>query len=192
MASLLLVLLSAALVSLVVLTSAPAWRPFVGAQQIYAGARGVAASALVILPTTALGGWSLQRYVLHPFGLDYLRTLVFVAVLLIVVYIVELMMRRRGQLIPARPGFVLLLTTNGAAFGVALLAQTRMRTLLDAAFFSIAAAVGFGVLLLALASIHERLRGADAPTAFREAPLALVTAGLIALGFMGFTGLVQE
>jgi electron transport complex protein RnfA len=105
---------------------------------------------------------------------------------------VELGLRRDGRLIPQRPGFALLMVTNSAALGVALLVDTRMRTFIDAVLFSIAAATAFGFLLLAFAALQERLQHAAVPKVFRDAPLALVTAGIMALAFMGFTGFIQE
>jgi electron transport complex protein RnfA len=168
MSSLLLILLSAVLATLVMLTNAPAQQPFAGERTLYARMRAVAAASLIVIPATAILGWAAVRVLLRPLGFEYLETLVLVALTL-------------G-----------LLTSNAAALGVALLAAARMRTLLDAILFAFVAAGGFIMLLLAFASMHERLRGADAPPAFRDAPLALVTAGLIALGLMGFTGIVQE
>lgn len=191
MSSLLLILLSAALVSAVVLMSAPQWRPFVGVDSMYAGARGVATASLAIIPAATLIDWALARYILQPLGAEHVRTLAFAAVLLIVVYAAERLLNRASDLMPQRPGFVLLLAANGAAFGAALVAQNEMRSVFDALLLALASAAGFGLLLLALAAMLERLRAADAPAPFREAPLALVTAGLMALGFMGFTGLVQ-
>ena len=191
MSSLLLILLSAALASIIALTGAARWRPFSGAD-VYRGALALAVAALLVIPATTLVSWILDALVLGPSGLTYLRTLTFVAVLIIVVSAVELGMRRRLPLPPQQPGFMLVLTANGVALGAALLAQTRLRSLFDAIAFSVGAALAFALLLLALASLYDRMRGADAPQPFRNAPLALITTGLIALGFMGFVGLVAE
>ena len=192
MSSLLLILLSAVLVSIAALTSAPAWRPFVGVADTYSGARAMALTALLIIPVVTALCWLTATFVLTRWDLQYLRTFAFVAILVIVVSAAELGLRRFTQIEPQRPGFALLMTANAAALGAALLAQIRLRSAFDALLLSIAAAAALGVLLLAFASLHERLQGADAPRPFREAPLALVTAGLVALGFMGLTGLVQE
>ncbi len=129
---------------------------------------------------------------LEPTGLGYLRTLAFVAVILGVVPLVEWSFRRDGRLRPQRPGFALLMTTNSAVLGVALMTDIRMQTFVDATLFAIAIAAALGFLLLAFAALHERLQHADVPTVFRDAPLALVTAGIMALAFMGFTGFIQE
>ena len=82
--------------------------------------------------------------------------------------------------------------TNSAVLGIALMVGIRMQNIVDAVLFSIAMAAALGFLLLAFAALHERLQHADVPTVFRDAPLALVTAGIMALAFMGFTGFIQE
>jgi electron transport complex protein RnfA len=192
MSSLLLVLLSAVLATLLVITSASRWRPFAGERDIYAQSRAFATASALVIGTTTVVGWALATYALQANGLAHLRTLTLAAVALAATYSVELALRRGSHWLPQQPGFALLMTTNAAALGVALLAATSMRTLFAAVAYAAVAAAAFAVLLLAFASMHERLRGADAPPAFREAPLALVTAGLIALGLMGFTGIVQE
>jgi electron transport complex protein RnfA len=117
---------------------------------------------------------------------------VFVAVILAIVPLVELMFRRDGRLRPQRPGFALLMMSNSAVLGVALMVGIRMQNIVDAVLFAIAMAAALGFLLLAFAALHERLQHADVPTVFRDAPLALVTAGIMALAFMGFTGFIQE
>jgi electron transport complex protein RnfA len=174
------------------MTSAPQWRPFAGEGDLYGQSRAFAAAAAIVILTTTVVGWALATYALQPGGLAHLRTLTLAAVALAATYGVELVLRRGSRWLPQQPGFALLMMTNAAALGVALLAAVGMRSLFAAALFAAVAAGAFAVLLLAFASMYERLRGADAPPAFREAPLALVTAGLIAVGLMGFTGIVQE
>ena len=192
MSSLLLILLSAVLVSIAVLTSAPQWRPFAGVTDTYGGARAMALTSLLIIPAVTVLCWLTATFMLVPWDLQYLRTLAFVSILLIVVSAAEFALRRFTTIEPQRPGFGLLMTTNAAALGAALLAQVRLRSSFEALLLSIGAAAALGLLLVAFASLHERLQSTDAPRPFRETPLALVTAGLIALGFMGLTGLLQE
>lgn len=192
MSSLLLILLSAALTTTMALMSAPQWRPFLGVSDVYANARAFAAPGAALIAFVGLVVWALAARVLQPLGLGYLRTLLFVAVLLTTVFTMESALRARTQLRPQRPGFPLLMTANGAALGVALIAQTRIRTFGGALLVCVGGALAFALLLLAFAALHDRLRAAAAPAVFREAPLALISAGLMALGFMGLTGLVQE
>jgi electron transport complex protein RnfA len=116
----------------------------------------------------------------------------FVGIVLAVVPCVELSMRRIAHRVPARPAFATLLAANSALLGVALVSQELAPTFIRALLLSFAAAGTFAFLLLAAATLHERLRYADVPAPFRDAPIALITTGLIALGFMGFMGLVPE
>jgi Na+-translocating ferredoxin:NAD+ oxidoreductase subunit A len=192
MSSLLLVLLSAVLVNLVAVTSGPPWRPFVAAAGTFAAARVLAIVSLVVVPLVASLGWLLSALVLEPLDAGYLRTLAFAAIVLTIVPLAEGGVRRHGGLLPQRPAFTLLMIANAAVLGVALIVAGRALTLFDALLFSLRASAAFAVLLLAFAAMYERLRNADIPAAFREAPLALITAGIAALAFMGFTGLVQE
>lgn len=192
MSALLLILLSAVLVNVMALTRMPAWRPFDAVTGTFQGAQALAAASLLAVPATAAVTWTISKTLLEPNDLGYLRTLAFVAVALAVVPLVELALRRDGRLQPRRPGFPLLLTTNATVLGVALLVDSRMQSFIDAVAFSIAAAAALGFLLLAFAAMHERLQHAAVPAVFRDAPLALVSAGIMALAFMGFTGLIQE
>lgn len=192
MSALLLILLSAVLVNVMALTRMPSWRPFEAITGTFAGARALSIAALITVPVVSAITWLLSALLLEPSGLGYLRTLAFVAVILAVVPLVELMFRRDGRLRPQRPGFALLMMTNAAVLGVALMVDMRMENIIDAVLFAIAMAAALGFLLLAFAALHERLQHADVPTVFRDAPLALVTAGIMALAFMGFTGFIQE
>jgi len=192
MAALLLVLLSSVLVTTVVLAHVPQWRPFVVPTDIFGGARVIAILCLAAVPAVALLGWVLVRLVLVPSHLDYLGTPGLVAVVLTVVPLVELAVRRRGTLLTQQPGFALVMSTNTALLGIALIADMRAATFGAAVLLAIAAAVALALLLLAFAALYERLQQADVPTVFREAPLALITAGIMALAFMGFSRLIQE
>lgn len=192
MSALLLILLSAVLVNVVALTHVPAWRPFETVTSTFKGAQALALASLIAIPVVSTVAWTISTLLLEPSELDYLRTLAFVVVALVIVPLVEFMLRRDGRVLPRRPGFTLLLTTNSAMLGVALMVDARMRNIFDAIGFSIFAAAALGFLLLAFAALHERLRHADVPSVFRDAPLALISAGIMALAFMGFTGLIQE
>ena len=192
MTALLMVLLSSVLVTTVVLAHLPQWRPFVAPTDVFGGARVIAMVCLVAVPLVALLGWLLARLVLAPWHLDYLRTPVLVAVVLIVVPLIDVALRRRGALLTQQPGFALVMTTNTALLGIALITLLRAATFGAAVLLAIGAALALAVLLLAFAALYERLQHADVPAVFREAPLALITAGIMALAFMGFSGLIQE
>lgn len=192
MSALLLILLSAVLVNVMALTRMPSWRPFEAVTETFKGAQGLAIASLIAVPVVAAIAWSLSNWLLEPNELGYLRTFVFVVVAAVVVPLVEFVLRRDGRLQPQRPGFTLLVTTNSAVLGIALMVDARMQNIADAVSFSIAMAAALGFLLLAFAALHERLQHADVPKVFRDAPLALVSVGIMALAFMGFTGLIQE
>jgi electron transport complex protein RnfA len=192
MTALLMVLLSSVLVTTVVLAHLPQWRPFVAPTDVFGGARVIAMVCLVAVPVVALLGWVLTRLVLTPWHLDYQRTPALVAVVLIVVPIIDLALRRRGALLTQQPGFALVMSTNTALLGIALITLLRAATFGAAALLAIGSAIALAILLLAFAALYERLQHADVPVIFREAPLALITAGIMALAFMGFSGLIQE
>jgi electron transport complex protein RnfA len=186
------VLLSSVLVTTVVLAHLPQWRPFVAPTDVFGGARVIAILCLAAVPAVALLGWALVRLVLGPWRLDYLRTPGLVAIVLIVVPLVDLAVRRRGTLLTQQPGFALVMSTNTALLGIALITDMQAATFGAAVLLAIAAAAALALLLLAFAALYERLQQADVPAVFREAPLALITAGIMALAFMGFSRLIQE
>jgi electron transport complex protein RnfA len=192
MTSLLMVLLSSVLVTTVVLAHMPQWRPFAAPTDIFGGARVIAIVSLIAVPAVALLGWLLVRFVLVPWHLEYLKTPALVAVVLIVVPLLDVGLRRRGTVLTQQPGFALVMSTNTALLGIALITDLRSATFGVAVLLAIGAALALAVLLLAFAALYERLQHADIPFVFREAPLALVTAGIMALAFMGFSGLIQE
>lgn len=192
MSSLLLILLSTVLVNVGALTSVPAWRPFAAIPDTFAGARALAIAFLLTIPPAAVATWLLAHGVLRPFGLEYLRTPAFAAIVLAIVPLVELALRRYSTLLPERPAFALLMVTNAMIFGVALLTDARLHNPFEVLLFAVGTGAALGFLLLAFAAIDQRLRYADVPAVFRRAPLALVTAGIVALAFIGFTGLIQE
>ncbi len=192
MSSLLLILLSAVLVSVVAIRGVEGWRPFVDTTDVYENALGLVHAHAIAIPLVAIATWLLNGFVLEPLGFSYLRTPAFVAIVLIVISGIELLMRRTGKRIPARPAFAMVLATNSALLGVALLSRELAPKLMQLLMLSAGAAGAFAVLLLAAATIYERLRYADVPGPFKEAPITLISAGLIALGCMGFIGLIPE
>jgi len=191
MSSLLIVLLSTVLVNVLAVTFDPRWRAF-AATRTFESARGVALTCLFLVPVVTTLTWFLSHSLLEPLGLGYLRTPAFLAVILAAVPLAEAGLRRYTPLVPAQPGFALLMTTNALLLGLALVANSRSHGALNALLFSTAGAVLLGALLLAYASWYERARATDVPAVFRGAPLALISAGIVALAFMGFQGLIQE
>ena len=188
----LLVLVSTVLANNFVLVRFLGLCPFMGVSGKLEGAIGMAVATLFVLTLSSVSSYLLSTYLLEPLGLHYLSTLGFILVIATVVQLTEMIMRRTSPLLYRILGiFLPLITTNCAVLGVALLNVQQQHDLLQSALYGFGAAAGFGLVLVAFAAMRERLAQADVPLHFRGAPIALVTAGLMALSFMGFTGLAK-
>ncbi len=191
MTDLLLLALGASLVNNFVLTQFLGLCPFVGVSRRFEAAAGMALATLFVLTLASGASYAMWHWILEPLGLGYLRTLAFILLIAAVVQVTEMLVRASSPLLHELLGvFLPLITTNCAVLGVALLNLERQHGLIESLVFGAAAAAGFGLALLAFAGLRERLETADVPAAFRGTPLALITAGLMALAFMGFGGLV--
>lgn len=190
MTDLLLLALGASLVNNFVLTNFLGLCPFVGVSRRFEAAAGMALATIFVLTLASGLSYLAWRWVLEPLGLEYLRILVFILLIAAVVQFTELLVRATSPLLHELLGvFLPLITTNCAVLGVALLNLDRRHGLLESLVFGASAGAGFGLALLAFAALRERLEASEVPAAFRGAPIALVTAGLMALAFMGFSGL---
>lgn len=190
MTNLLLLVIGASLVNNFVLTSFLGLCPFVGVSGRFEAAAGMALATLFVMTLASGLGYAAFHWLLDPLGLGYLRTLVFILLIAAVVQLTELVVRATSPLLHQLLGvFLPLITTNCAVLGVALLNLDRHHDLLESLVYGASAAAGFGLALLLFAALRERVDGGDAPAVFRGAPIALVTAGLMALAFMGFAGL---
>ncbi len=190
MTELLLLALGASLVNNFVLSNFLGLCPFIGVSRRFEAAAGMALATLFVLTIASGLSFALWQWVLVPLGLEYLRTLVFILLIAGVVQFTEIMVRATSPLLHQLLGiFLPLITTNCAVLGVALLNVDRQHGLLESLVFGASAGAGFGLALLLFTALRERLDLADVPDAFRGAPVALVTAGLMALAFMGFAGL---
>jgi electron transport complex protein RnfA len=166
--------------------------PFMGVSGKIEGAIGMSVATLFVLTLSSMSSYLLSAYVLTPLGLEYLSTLGFILVIAAVVQLTEMVMRKSSPLLYRILGiFLPLITTNCAVLGVALLNVQQQHDLLQSALYGFGAAAGFGLVLIAFAAMRERLAHADVPIHFRGAPIGLITAGLMALAFMGFSGLAR-
>ncbi|HET6602953.1 MAG TPA: electron transport complex subunit RsxA [Xanthomonadaceae bacterium] len=191
MTDLALILIGTVLVNNFVLVKFLGLCPFMGVSRKLDSAYGMALAVAFVLTSAAAISYLVQRWLLEPLGLDHLRTLSFILVIAVLVQFTEIVMRRRSPRLYRVLGiFLPLITTNCAVLGVALLNVAERHSLLESIVYGFGAAVGFGLVLIAFAAIRERLQTADVPDSFRGAPIALVTAGFMALAFMGFAGLV--
>ncbi|MGB1581334.1 MAG: electron transport complex protein RnfA, partial [Nevskiales bacterium] len=131
------------------------------------------------------------EYLLTPLGVEYLRTISFILVIAGVVQLTEMIVHKTSPLLHEVLGIYLpLITTNCAVLGVALLNVREQNSFLESAVYGFGAAVGFSLVMILFASIRERVAVADVPEVFKGAPIGLITAGLMSLAFMGFSGLV--
>jgi electron transport complex protein RnfA len=192
MGELLLIVLGAALVNNFVLVQLLGVCPFMGGSRRIESAIGVGLAVGLVLTTAAGLTQLVDRYVLRPFELEYLRLLTLVVVIGVAVKITEAMIVRFSPLLQRVLGlYVPLIASNCAVLGVALLNTTASRSFVAALFYGAGAALGFGLALALFAGLRERLAYADVPIAFRGAPIAFVTAGILSLAFMAFAGFAR-
>ena len=188
----LLILVSTVLANNFVLVRFLGLCPFMGVSNKLEGAIGMSIATLFVLTLSSLTSYLVSAYVLQPLGLEYLSTLAFILVIATVVQLTELVMRKTSPLLYRILGiFLPLITSNCAVLGVALLNVQEQHNLLQSAIYGFGAGLGFGIVLIMFSAMRERLAYADIPVHFRGAPIGLITAGLMALAFMGFTGLAK-
>ncbi len=187
---LLLLAVAAVLVNNFVLTQFLGLCPFMGVSRRVETAAGMAMATAFVLTLASVLSYLIFAYLLEPFGATYLRTPAFILVIAVAVQFTEIMVRSTSPLLHQVLGLYLpLITTNCAVLGVALLNLRGGHDLVASAVYGASAAAGFGLVLVLFAAMRERLEGADVPAPFRGAPIALITAGILSMGFMGFAGL---
>jgi len=166
--------------------------PFMGVSRKLETALGMGLATTFVLTLSAVCAHLLEHYLLAPLDLQYLRIIAFILVIAGVVQFTELAVRSTSPLLYRMLGiFLPLITSNCAVLGVALLNVQADHGLLGSALYGLGAALGFTLVLILFAALRERIQAADVPTCFRGAPIGLITAGLMSLAFMGFTGLVR-
>ena len=189
---LVLIIISAALVNNFVLIQFLGLCPFMGVSSSVSSAAGMSLATAFVLTLASVTSYLVTRWVLEPLELMYLSTVGFILVIAALVQLTELYMRHSAPLLHRVLGIYLpLITSNCAVLGVALLNVREQHSLVESAFYGLGAAAGFGMVLVMLAAARERLIMADVPGSFRGAPIGLITAGLMALAFMGFTGFAR-
>lgn len=164
--------------------------PFMGVSRKLDGAYGMALATGFVLTLSSALAWVVHHWILLPLGLEYLRTLGFILVIAAVVQFTEIVMNRQSPRLYRVLGIYLpLITTNCAVLGVALLNVQARHSLVESILYGFGASLGFGLVLVLFSAMRERLETADVPAAWRGSPIALATAGLMSLAFMGFTGM---
>jgi electron transport complex protein RnfA len=188
----LMLLLSAVLVNNFVLNRFLGICPFLGVSKQLPTALGMSGAVIFVMTLASAVTWLIQRFVLVPLHVDYLQTLVFILVIAAFVQFVELVLKKSAPALHKSLGiFLPLITTNCAVLGVAVLNIKLNYNFLESVLFGFAGAAGFGLALVIFAGIREKLDRANPPRPFQGTALALITAGLLSLAFMGFANLVK-
>ena len=166
--------------------------PFMGVSKKLESAIGMGMATTFVMTLATIFSWIIDHLILVPLELVYLRTMAFILVIAVVVQFTEMVVRKTSPALYRLLGIYLpLITTNCAVLGVALLSINLNHTFMQSALYGFSAAVGFSLVMVLFSAIRERLVVADVPLPFRGNAIALVTAGLMSLAFMGFSGLVK-
>ncbi len=186
------IIVSAIFVSNIVLTQFLGICPFLGVSTKISTSIGMGAAVLFVMTLATITTWIFQYYVLNPFGLGFMQTIVFILVIAALVQMVEIILKKVSPALYQALGvFLPLITTNCAVLGVAILTIQKQFNLLESVVFAMSTAIGFTLALVLFAGIREHLDLMEVPKGMRGIPIALVTAGILALAFMGFTGMVK-
>ncbi len=165
--------------------------PFLGVSKKIKTAMGMSGAVIFVMTAASAVTWSVQRFILVPAGLEYMQTIAFILVIAAFVQLLDILMKRFVPPLHAALGIYLpLITTNCAVLGVAVLNTQEGYGFVKSVLFGFSGALGFSLALLLFAGLRERLDRAQPPKAFEGVAIALVTAGLLSLAFMGFSGLV--
>ena len=187
-----LILVSTVLVNNFVLVKFLGLCPFMGVSRKLETAMGMGLATTFVLTLSSVSSYLVNEYILVPLDLAYLRTIAFILVIAVVVQFTEMVMHKTSPLLYQVLGiFLPLITTNCAVLGVALLNIQEQHSFVESALYGFGAAVGFSLVLVLFAAVRERVAVADVPEPFQGNAIALITAGLMSMAFMGFAGLVS-
>ena len=185
-----LILVSTILVNNFVLVKFLGLCPFMGVSKKVDTAIGMGFATTFVLTLASLSSYVINKYILVPFEIEYLRTIAFIVTIAAVVGFTELVVNKTSPVLRQSLGiFLPLITTNCAVLGVALLNVTENSSLLASGLYGFGAAIGFSFVLVLFSALREKIEGADVPLPFRGSPIALITAGMMSIAFMGFIGL---
>jgi len=187
-----LILVSTVLVNNFVLVKFLGLCPFMGVSRKLETATGMALATTFVLTISSICSYLINAYLLLPLELEYLRTIAFILVIAAVVQFTEMVVHKTSPMLYQVLGiFLPLIATNCAVLGVALLNVQQDLGFLQSAVYGFGAALGFSLVLILFAALRERIAAADVPQAFRGPAIGLITAGLMSMAFMGFSGLVK-
>ncbi len=189
--SLLIIALSSALVSNVILSQFLGICPFLGVSKKIDTALGMGSAVIFVITLASFVTAIIYKYILEEYGLTYLKTIVFILIIAALVQFVEMFLKRFvPPLYEALGVYLPLITTNCAVLGVALTNVQKDYALLESVVNGFATAVGFTISIVILAGIREKMEYSDIPETFKGMPIVLITAGLMAIAFMGFQGIL--
>ncbi len=187
-----IILLSAVLVNNYVLTKFLGICPFLGVSGKLETAIGMSFAVMFVMTLASTASWIIQQLILIPLDILYLQTVFFILIIAALVQFVEMVMHKTSPVLYQGLGiFLPLITTNCAVLGVAILNVQQDYSFFASVLYGFGAAVGFGLVLVLFSGLRERLEAAPIPEVFKGSPITLITAGMMALAFMGFAGLVK-
>jgi electron transport complex protein RnfA len=187
-----LIIISAVFINNIVLAQFLGICPFLGVSNKVNTAIGMAGAVTFVMVLATIVTYMIQVYVLDKLGIAFMQTITFILIIAALVQMVEIILKKISQSLYQALGiFLPLITTNCAVLGVAILVIKKDYNLIEGVVFSAANAIGFGLALIILAGIREQLELVDIPKAMKGVPASLIIAGILALAFMGFTGIVK-
>lgn len=188
----LLMFIAAVFVNNIVLSQFLGICPFLGVSKKISTALGMSGAVAFVLTLATMVTYLANSCILVPFGLEYLRTITFILIIAALVQMVEIVLKKVSPSLYSALGvFLPLITTNCCILGVAILVIQKDFNLLQSVVYAFSNAIGFGFALVLFAGLREQLSLSETPKAMRGMPIALVTAGILAMAFMGFSGLVK-
>lgn len=195
-----LIIISAVFVNNILLSQFLGVCPFLGVSSKVSTAAGMSGAVCFVMAVATLATWLIQNYILVPLEIEFMQTITFILVIAALVQMVEIILKKISpSLYQALGIFLPLITTNCAVLGVAILVVSKeftfggdphMLNLIESVVYAIASALGFGLAMILFAGLREQMELNDVPKAFKGLPIALITAGILAMAFMGFSGLV--
>lgn len=186
-----IIIISAIFVNNIVLNKFLGICPFIGVSAKIETAVGMSGAVLFVMTIATLVTYLIQNFILLPFGITFMQTITFILVIATLVQLVEIILKKVSpSLYQALGIFLPLITTNCAVLGVAIMAGQQDLDLMESIVFAIANAIGFGLALILFSGLREHLELADVPGPMKGVPIAFIVAGLLAMAFMGFAGIV--
>lgn len=188
----LIIIIAAIFVNNVVLSQFLGICPFLGVSSKINTSVGMGGAVVFVMVLSTIVTYLLQQYALNPLNIGYMQTIVFILVIAALVQMVEIILKKISpSLYQALGIFLPLISTNCAVLGTAILVIKHNYNLLEGVVFTAATAVGFGFALVIMAGIREQMELANIPKGMKGIPIALLTAGILSLAFMGFAGIVK-